>query len=346
MSLLLYTKIATKNLPLRDDFPRQYPWTQMVNRLAIDLVDPFHYTSVCESYWAIQARPRNTKTFAQMCYERAKEIARIAGSQKIFIMWSGGIDSSALLLAFRQIRKSYNLPDIHIVCSHESVTEFPELWNTIVRDYDYNGKIHSSFRHPEYYAKQGILVTGEHGDQIMGSDVIHFVEQVCGEEAIFQPWEDVIPKTYDYLFGEHIRKAMIERYEWLTKACIFPIRTAFDWCWWHNFTNKWQHVKYRLAALKGWTDPQNYRSVFHFYDTPEWQRWSLDHHDEKIQNTLRSYKWVAKQYIIDLTRCPEYINKPKIGSLSALWVTTTHYDGLDTDLNPVSLDYCIERIRR
>jgi hypothetical protein len=33
----------------------------------------------------------------------------------------------------------------------------------------------------------------------------------------------------------------------------------------------------------------NYQVLYHFFDTPDWQRWSLDNHDKKIQDNILQY---------------------------------------------------------
>lgn len=342
MGLLLYTKHAA-NIPLRADFPRKSPWTHMVNRVASDMVDPFHYVNACGTIWDILALPRISKTYAEMCDERAVELFNLSNGRDIYLMWSGGIDSTSVLLAFMSYLSRRE--KIHIVCSHQSVLEFPEMWNVVFQNF--KGKIHTSFCHPEYYASRGVLVTGEHGDQIMGSDILYDVVAEFGEEGLFKPWEEVMPKTYERLFGKEISGPFVARYEPLISACPFPIRTGFDWVWWFNFTNKWQHVKYRLLGLRTWCYPQtHFANIYHFFDTPDWQRWSFDHHDEKIGKTVLSYKKVAKKYIIDQTKFTSYNDKKKIGSLINLWLTSYNYDGLNTNLYPVTLEECIKKIRR
>lgn len=126
----------------------------------------------------------------------------------------------------------------------------------------------------------------------------------------------------------------------------FPIRTSFDWVWWFNFTNKWQHVKYRMLGYKPWNDPKRaVQQIHHFFDTPKWQRWSIDHHDEKIGRTLVSYKLAAKRYIVNVTGFSEYMNKPKIGSLNKLWAKTGFYDAINTDFEYISNDETMRYVR-
>ena len=45
----------------------------------------------------------------------------------------------------------------------------------------------------------------------------------------------------------------------------------------------------------------NYGKLVHFFDSTEFQLWSMNNPDKKIKDTLDSYKWIAKDYIYDYT---------------------------------------------
>lgn len=59
--------------------------------------------------------------------------------------------------------------------------------------------------------------------------------------------------------------------------------------------------------------------ILHFYDTPEFQKWSLDNHDLKIRRTMDSYKWKAKEYIHNFTKDPRQLELVKIQSLEKIY---------------------------
>lgn len=347
MGLLLHLNISgTRTLPLGPGFPRAYPWTQMVSRVLFDQIDPFHYTSVCEPISDILKMPSNTKTFGEMAEERAHSLKTL--EKPIYIMYSGGIDSSSAVIAFLNTWSPEDLKRVHILASHHSAIEFPELWNVVVEKF--KGRIFPSFRHPEYYCGRGYLVTGEHGDQLFGSDVIRAIVDLFGDEGIHKPWQEIMPPLYLHKFGKNFGednvKIFVERYEQTIGACPFPIRSAFDWIWWFNFTNKWQHVKYRLIAHKPWRDPrESMKKIKHFYDTPEWQRWSFDNHDKKIATTLDSYKLAAKEYIVKNTGFTSYMQKPKVGSLSRIFCSNEIYEAIDTDYQFLTREEVLEYIR-
>jgi hypothetical protein len=343
MALLLHLNIVgVKSLPLKASFPRLYPYTQMVNRVMLDQLDPFHCALSCEPISDILKLPSTTKTFGEIAEEHAVALKEKEGP--IFIMYSGGIDSTSAALAVMRTWSAEELKRVHILASHHSVNEFPEFWNIIVDKF--GDRILPSFKHTEQYCKQGWIITGEHGDQVFGSDVVRKIYKMFGDDGIHQPWQDIMPLVYGNLFGPPIVPEFIARYEQTLKVCPFPIKTSFDWIWWFNFTNKWQHVKYRLLAYKTWENPkENFKKICHFYDTPAWQRWSLDNHDKKIGKTYDSYKLAAKEYIVAATGFTDYMRKPKVGSLSEIWNATEVYEAIDTDFNYLTREQAVEYIR-
>jgi hypothetical protein len=152
--------------------------------------------------------------------------------------------------------------------------------------------------------------------------------------------------VYNKVFLPEIVPDFIARYEQTLSACPFPLKSSFDWIWWFNFTNKWQHVKYRFLAHHPWNNPkETFKKILHFYDTPTWQRWSFDNHDKKIGRTYASYKLAAKEYIVDSTGFSEYIHKPKVGSLFQIWRGTEFYEAIDTDFNYLTREEVVEFIR-
>ncbi|MBI3419110.1 MAG: hypothetical protein HY053_03145 [Proteobacteria bacterium] len=343
MGLLLHHgMVGVDTLPLKPIFPRVYPFTQMVNRVLLDQIDPFHYTLCCEPIADILKLPSTRKSFGEVAEERAHEMKAYDGP--LYIMYSGGVDSSSAVVAFLRTWSPEELKRVHILASHHSVSEFPELWNVIVDKF--KGRILPSFRHIEYYCDRGYVVTGEHGDQLFGSDIIRNIFHMHGDEAIHQPWQQVMPGIYAKIFPPEIVGGFLTRYEQTLSACPFPIRTSFDWIWWFNFTNKWQHVKYRLLSNKPWRNArESFKKIKHFYDTPGWQRWSLDNHDKKIGKLYESYKLAAKEYIVGATGFSDYIRKPKVGSLFQIWRCTGFYEATDTSFKHLTREEALEYVR-
>lgn len=146
-----------------------------------------------------------------------------------------------------------------------------------------------------------MIVTGEHGDQIFGSNKL-----AENPEWIVQP-------ISRYL-GDSAFTGYLEQIELLNAANLVPIRTIKPMLWWWNFTVKWQEITFR--SLSDLQDEGSFRNVRHFFQTDDFQRWSIVNPDMKIRQDLQSYKWPAEDFIYRYTKDADYLdNKIKIGSL-------------------------------
>jgi hypothetical protein len=108
--------------------------------------------------------------------------------------------------------------------------------------------------------------------------------------------------------------------------------------WWWNFTQKWQHVKYRLLLyMDEATLPDCRRWMFPFFDCPKLQRWAIDNPDLKIRDTWETYKWTAKDFISKYTKDRDYQKKRKHGSLQKIGLFHKAHTMVTADGSP-SLD--------
>lgn len=339
MALLQYLG-REEQFKLREDMVDAYPYTNMVNRIVKHKLDPFIVDTPVETIDQLKKFPYKGQSFEEICLERALWFKE--QPQHKYIMWSGGIDSTMVVISFLKTHDYKDLENVSILASSESINEFPEFWNDIVLIF--KNRILSSHFHVETYLKKGIVITGEFGDQIMGSDVINTINHRYGEEAIFMPWQAVMPALYNDLFGPN---TMIEKYAPLIDHSLYPITTAYDWCWWFNFTNKWNMVKYRLLQKHGWKDPKNtFKNLHHFFDTIDFQLWSMHNPQYKVGNTHNSYKFLPKNIIVNFTGYTDYLNKPKIGSLYRIWSVKGLNIAVDTEFNFLNMEQTAEYINK
>ena len=349
--LILFTskKIGLKDLGLPSWIPHKYPWERSVNRVNRELgktTDAFKYTIACETIEEILSNyPKNRKTFEEQAHATALDIRQKTRDSRVYLMYSGGIDSTGALVAFMNTWGD-DLERLHISLSYRSIDEFPEMWTLI--NSKFKGRIHNSLVSTDEFYKSGYVVTGEHGDQIFGSDVLFKVVDVFGESGIHRPWSGNIQRVYRRMFGVHFEdhvENFVQRHAQSIEHSPVPIKSCYDWVWWFNFVNKWQFVKYRLLASKPHSDAKEYyKKIINFYDTPSWQRWSMDNHHLKIKGMMNSYKYAAKKFIVDNTGFVSYMNKPKVGSLQYVKSNFISPDGIDTNLNVMSIERCLEFI--
>ena len=154
------------------------------------------------------------------------------------------------------------------------------------------------------------------------------------------PWKNNINKFYKHFFGKNFAPNVdlfVEKYSSTLSYCPFKIETCFQFVWWFNFTNKWQLVKHRVLEQKRFINPkESHKKIIHFFDSPQFQKWSMENPELKIKDTLLSYKYSAKEFIVKHTGFEEYLYKPKIGSLQHV---TSNFDrnyAFDQDFNEMT----------
>jgi hypothetical protein len=356
MGLVMFysQKNLLENIGLPRWTPPFWPWVQCVNRSSQKMgnnINAFKYTLKCETVEEIiDWEPQNKLSFEEQIETQALNLKLRTEDKNVYLMYSGGIDSTGALVSMMNTWGK-DIERLHILMSYRSIAEFPDLWPVINKKF--KGRIINSIEdNLEQYYSNGYIVTGEHGDQIFGSDQILKANLFFGKQCIHDNYEKYLYPFYTRQFknlnylqrnGKNL-KEFIDLLKWTTEYSPIEIKTLFDWVWWVNFTNKWQLVKYRNFSFSERNDnlSEPYSKFIHFFDTTSWQRWSIDNHHLKIKDNVLTYKYPAKEYIVKKTGLDSYLNKPKVGSLQHVWKNFTKPDGIDENFNKISLDKCLE----
>jgi len=218
-------------------------------------------------------------SFADLMESRAVKLISAAGSRKIFVFWSGGLDSTGALVA---LIKNCPLDQIVVVMSDKSVVEAPVFFERYIKD-----KIEIRWMeyglvapHIRVGIAEGIVVTGECGDQLFGT--VNF--EGVPNELLEGHWRNGIRKG-DYT--DYVNTAL---------ACPRDLDNYADFLWWTNYSIKYQHVQMRMILeVKNSILEQN---TFHFFDSSDFNDWTItapislkfpDMDQQKYKHPLRSY---------------------------------------------------------
>lgn len=264
-------------------------------------------------------RGARSLSWSECCAERALALLKM-NRPRYLISYSGGIDSTALLVAILQTWSEEDQKKIVISMSHDSIDENPSFFRNYLHRFRWINSLQTMDR---LRREPGVLlVTGELGDQLFGSDMLLPVAQDHGDSLIHANYQDAFAKMLGSWSAPDAGRAqaLAERFFPIVEECPFPVRSLHDFLWWFNFSQKWSHVKYRFYEMKTVDLRLRYHDqILHFYDTPEFQKWSLDNHDLKIRRTMDSYKWKAKEYIHNFTKDPRQLELVKIQSLEKIY---------------------------
>ncbi len=274
-----------------------------------------------------------SKSFETVCDERSAEILQRARqlNVRIYVMWSGGIDSTLILVSlFKQASKE-DRERIIVLMSNDSIQENPRFFREHVSG---SVELGISADVPKVLGGNDLVVTGEHNDQLFGADLMGPIVVARGPAIMHQKLDlemfaDQFARSAG---GRDIARWYMTLMDRVRAAAPIPLTTNYHFAWWINFALKWQTVYARLLMFvepsranlieKDWLDTR----YLPFYNTEDFQRWSLNNNDKKVKDTWASYKWLCKDIIYDFTKDAEYRDtKTKVGSLGSLMIG---YDSL------------------
>ena len=258
------------------------------------------------------------KSFEDITFDRADAILdnAIKANRKISLLWSGGIDSTTALLAlYIKAKKRDCLEMIQVFLTTHSIKEFKNFYVQVILK-DLNYKIITPPIYT-YMTPSQMIITGELGDQIFGSD---FLEEYIKQGIHTIPYEDILPQiAFEKLNSTKDADLLLKFLEKQIEQAPVKITTLYDYIWWLNYSMKWQYVTFRILSRiieKREIPYEIEENMFHFFQSYEFQRWALRESRFKIKKEWQSYKYIAKEFINRYFEDREYLqNKTKEQSL-------------------------------
>lgn len=284
------------------------------------------------------------KTYRDCCHERVLDIVEKQNELDcpIEIMYSGGVDSSNVLISFIEtLGVKEASARLVIVMTQESVEENPILWSKFIRPYFKTES--GSFRYHDTH-KKSIVVTGELNDNIFG-----YVPR--GGNSRMYDWN---PNSHILKADmDNLKKFIVESYKVEEKTAVFisklllenlksspnPDPTLIEAFWWFSFTCLWIGTDLRTLMISpienninpSWVENFN----MSFYNSADFQLWSMNNIEPKDLRTRNSFKWTAKKAVSNFIKDENYLYKTKNKSLRNIVAGRTADDvlGLDKNLN-------------
>lgn len=277
---------------------------------------------------------------------RAIKLRQVAEKyERVYLFWSGGIDSTLVLCA---ILKNWAPPELNkltVVLNDFSIAEHPEFFRKFIQnkllvansDEFYSGVIKLNSR--------SLYLTGDLGDPIFGYGPIYeFDKKYPG--LYKQPWKKNIEKLIEYFSvagPESGIFAMNHIMESLDRSQV-EVDTVYDLLWWLDFNWGYDFDLYYLLwlfpASGGEIHPKKFmeENVFLFFNSKEYQNWAMTtiNTNLKIGDTVNTHKISAKTYIYEFDRDSDYFtSKLKVSSISMTpgWYTSKRIFAIDTSYN-------------
>ena len=344
-TLYYFNPISVLRLSKEQDIAN---WGKMYNYInpnssLVDRAEVFKQPVNVSLYHRCQIPPAQAQslTYKDCCDLRAKQLWDKSNElqKSLGLMWSGGIDSTLMVVSFLE---NYPLPElkdkIKIITSEEAVIENREFYyNYILPNFELVNAEHL----PWLYDGRYILVDGELNDQLFGPGMIR-VYVLDHPDAFTRPISrDAIYNYINKKIGDtYISKILVDAVFESSEAYGFQLERDVDWFWWWNFCFKWQStwfIKLTLCAPKlryMLTEKFVEDYVPHFFDTPEFQLWSINNPQVRTLTKWTDHKWEAKIQIYNFDKNEEYLNtKVKRGSLKTIFNQRLLFEAIGTDFN-------------
>jgi len=260
----------------------------------------------------------------ELCQKRALDLLAHCENtnRKLVVMYSGGIDSTMIMVTLLKVATQQQLKErVIVLLNQQSIGENPNFYKNFIYS---KFTIDSSNSLTAYLGNDKFLtINGEGGDQLFGSALnAHFFSAPDkGAKFVFsEPTTDKVVDVFnEWTNNIDATRKIITCLDKVVAASPIPITTIYHYFWWINFALKWQSVYARTAA---YTSPryqatlkfeENFTTFFHF---PEAQLWAMNNTDKFIRDDWRSYKYHMKDIIYDFNKDADYRdNKLKVGSL-------------------------------
>lgn len=251
--------------------------------------------------WRVPTVELNLETALQ---KRVENIC--APGDRINLFWSGGIDSTAILVSFLQYAD--DLKKCRVIYSPWSTYEHPDFFKmlqgiTDIELVDISGDRYFSLD------LDGIFISGNSGDEMNGSlDESFFINH--GYDFLFTPWRDFFSKGHNDKFIEFCEKYFA--------ASGRDIDTILEARWWFYSSSK-------LTSILNFSDltfltsgPTRFdpNRLIGFFDCDEYEQFIYFNLDKIVESdNYTSWRQFLKNYCCRYDGFEDWrINKAKFGS--------------------------------
>ena len=266
----------------------------------------------------------------------------ISQGKKYAILFSGGIDSTVIMVSLLKNLSTKELESITVLASQHTIIEHPTFWAKYIEG---KFKVIDSItmKYDALIAQGYTPITGDVGDNMFGtlaglslffaydgmlkrvsSDkaqaIAELKNQVTNDKVHWSRYADLLIKYFNHPKNPDFGRQLYEKIARSIQDAPMPIHSLQDFFWWEMF-----NLKYTNCASRGsiyLNDTMNAKvcadQTVNWYNDIDYQRWSMVNNGtgEKIRKTASTYKWAARKYIYDFDKNDWYFNfKLKIESL-------------------------------
>ena len=249
-------------------------------------------------------------------------------NKKIFVSWSGGIDSSLVLVALLKWANAEDMGRLVVATKKSAVWENGYLFDLVVKKsiilIDYDRAI--MYLLPDN-ADGFIFVNGEPADQLLigidGSTELALQDQTYTKIS----WKETVHlKSYlsRYVNDVDLMQWMIDKVQSNIENHSTPVTSCYDFVWWICFNYVFSSSSTAEYALifKRWSKLSFdiwHQNHYAWFADALYQKWAMANCGQTkilFGPNQNQWKWPAKKYMFDYTKDYYYLNyKTKVGSI-------------------------------
>jgi hypothetical protein len=296
----------------------------------------FPFTCYFDEEYKIPTYEDTNYSFLEAGMKSAIKIAD--ENKKIYILWSGGIDSTFVLCSF--LAANVHKRMITVVCNHDSIIEYPWFWNNFIKNKLNYISTERFFQLGRWNHIDGLIFEANPIDGLFGGVLSNMLIKKGRIEQLYHDFDDdaIISIFQQFNLSINESKFINEIIKKTKSNSPRPIKNVYDVFWWFAYNFLWCGT-----CLKGnlrFHRKTKYRGFFNEIPLQQWVFKNV-----KPLTGIYSYK---KDYllssILEYTGDTEYYNtKGKYQSLTKFMLTSPAY--MQTNLRMIYNDDSAELLR-
>jgi hypothetical protein len=245
-------------------------------------------------------------------------LERSSKYDKVYVYYSGGIDSTLILSAMIKNWSKQDLEKVVLIMNDYSINENNNMYETYIKDKFKTESTESYFTGKTTLTNQHVYVTGDLGGPLSHVEGIPLYDTMFPstyKESWTKHKDDIIK------FFEHgaTKDAAVIVFDMISRSLVknnVQVDSVFDFLWWISFNWGYDLDLYNLpmlhSTLDASTDTEQFMKQNHFlwFNSIDYQNWSMSTigTDLKIGHTLDSQKYSMKKYIYDFNGDKDYFD--------------------------------------
>jgi hypothetical protein len=245
-------------------------------------------------------------------------LERSSKYDKVYVYYSGGIDSTLILSAMIKNWSRQDLEKVVLVMNEHSIKENPKMYESYIKDKFRTEDTASYFTGKTTLTNQHIYVTGDLGGPLSHVESIPLYEEMF-PSTYKESWSTQKDNIIQFFSHGATKDAAVVVFDMISRSLEknkVNVDSVFDFMWWVSFNWGYDIDMYHLPMLHSTldvsTDTEQFMKQNHFlwFNSVDYQNWSMSTigTDLKIGHTLNSQKYSMKRYIYEFNRDKEYFD--------------------------------------